>query len=101
MTHFDILSVLSTATTNEVKAAFRQKARESHPDKNMHRQVAATEEFKVIQPEAELESHAEANTPEDVNLEARWLACLSSHFQWPPCYFTEVGVCERSFYAMY
>jgi predicted lipid-binding transport protein (Tim44 family) len=46
---YDILGVSPTASLGDIKRAFRQQAREHHPDKNPNDVDGATERFKRLQ----------------------------------------------------
>ena len=47
--YYELLGVASTASAEEIKKAFRQKALQLHPDKNQQRITEATEEFAAVQ----------------------------------------------------
>lgn len=47
-TPYTILGVSQSATKAEIKAAFRSKVKEWHPDRNAHREAEATEMMKKI-----------------------------------------------------
>lgn len=46
--HYETLGILSSATHEEVKKAYRKKAMQWHPDKNSHRKEEAEHQFKRI-----------------------------------------------------
>ena len=46
--YYETLSVSRTATTEEIKKAYRRLAREHHPDVNAHRREEAEAHFKEI-----------------------------------------------------
>lgn len=47
--YYQLLGVTQTASPEEIKKAFRQRALQLHPDKNQHRIAEATDEFAAVQ----------------------------------------------------
>ena len=49
MCHYEILQIEKTASFDDIKKAYRQRALQLHPDKNQHDPQGATEKFARLQ----------------------------------------------------
>ncbi len=61
--YYDVLGVTRTATEQDIKRAYRTKAREYHPDINKH--DGAEDEFKEVNEAHEVLSNAERRAAYD------------------------------------
>jgi DnaJ family protein A protein 5 len=68
--HYEVLGLARTATESEIKKAYRKKALELHPDKNINRMDEATREFTIVQEAYEVLSSPQERAWYDRNRDA-------------------------------
>ncbi len=67
-THYDLLGVSRTATTETITKTYRTLARQHHPDKNIDNMKAATEHFNAIRDAYEILSDPQKRMMYDMSL---------------------------------
>lgn len=81
--HYDVLGVARDATPEEIKAAFRKKSSEHHPDKggDAAAMQAVNRAYEVLSDPARRSQYDESGDDEQRNLEADAQGLLASLFQ--------------------
>lgn len=100
--HYDVLGVSEDADDGELKRAYRAKALEFHPDKNVGREEAASEEFKAVQAAFEVLSDPHERAYYDAHYDEATEATATDivgHFS--SAAYDGFGDGERSFYNVY
>lgn len=83
-TYYEVLGVSSDATAEEIKRAYRKRARETHPDVALGNPIAAEQLFKGVGEAYEVLSDPIKRTEYDNWLASLWQAQYSTQWSAPP-----------------
>eukprot|EP00055_Hartaetosiga_balthica_P008226 m.29874 g.29874 ORF g.29874 m.29874 type:complete len:569 (+) comp6187_c0_seq3:39-1745(+) len=107
--HYEVLDVEQTATDDELKKAYRKKARLLHPDKNVGNEEEATTNFQVVQAAYAVLSDPQERAWYDKHREALLCGGIGSEIQegvnvmpfFSSTAFSGFGHDEHGFYVVY